>query len=268
MKRIGVISGTFNPINDQDIIVAKEYLKALNLDQIAFELIDNDNLIQRINMVKLAIKPYRKLELLTKRSKKDIAYIELNDTRFDHGLMSDDFSKIPDVVAHYAIDNCLYIDGVMHRLVSEKRYRHVQSVANIASEIAEHYGLNVYHAKVAGYLHDLTKEYPKEEQKRLIMIYFPTYADRSPKIFHQYTAGIVAKTRFKINDSNIIDAISNHVNGTDSKLLSRIIFCCDKIDDTRGFDNAYLKQLCIDDMDQAYLIIRNKQIEHLSRSIK
>ena len=266
MRRIGVIQGDFNPINDQDILVAKELIKTHNLDNLAFVVNDGPDRLHRLNMVKLAIRPYRKLRLLTKAIKTNVEYLALSDERLDHGLLSDDFSNIPAVVAHYAIDNCLYIDGIMRKVVSDKRYQHVKSVANIAYTIAKYHGLNANHAKVAGYLHDLTKEYPKEEQKRLMLIYFSNYADRSPKVFHQYTAGIVAKTKFQIDNTAIIDAISNHVNGTDSKLLSKIIFCCDKIDDTRGFDNTYLKQLCLDDIDKAYLIIRNKQIEHLSRS--
>jgi len=266
MTRLGIVQGDFNPINDQDIFVAKELLKLQNLDSLAFAVNDGPDRLHRLNMVKLAIKPYRKLRLLTKPDQSAVEYINLSDERFDQGLQRDDFLNIPAVVAHYAIDNCLYIDEIMRNTVSDKRYQHVKSVAKLAYMIAKYDGLNANHAKVAGYLHDLTKEYSKDEQKRLMLIYFPNYVDRSPKIFHQYTAGIVAKTKFQIDNTAIIDAISNHVNGTDSKLLSKIIFCCDKIDDTRGFDNTYLKHLCLDDIDKAYLIIRNKQIEYLSRS--
>ncbi|MEA5026342.1 MAG: bis(5'-nucleosyl)-tetraphosphatase (symmetrical) YqeK [Erysipelotrichaceae bacterium] len=260
MKRIGLITGYFDPINILDIDLAKTALKRLNLDKIGFFVKPGSNYQHRFNMVKQAIGPYRHLMIAENIEEK---YFAIIDPRLDQGLISDDFLNVPRTISRYAIDHCLYFDRLVFKQVSRKRYEHIRSTAELARDLAAHYHLNSEHARVAGYLHDYTKEWPKEKQMQTVLRYFPEHIKENAKVYHQYTAGLTARQLFQIRQTDILDAISNHVNGTDRKRLSRIIFCADKVEDTRGFDNTEIKTLCFRNIDQAFDLIRSEQLNYI-----
>ena len=109
----------------------------------------------------------------------------------------------------------------------------------------------------------LTKEWDKTYHKEYIAAKCPEYLEENEKKYHQYSAKIFAKENLRITDEDILDAIGNHVNGTSEKLLSRIVFCSDKIDDSRGFDNTEIKALCFEDLPKAYEEIKERQRQHL-----
>lgn len=261
MSNIGLFYGCFDPITTIDIKQAISALKTLKLNQVAFVVSNGDNYDHRIKMIELAIRPYRKLILFTKK-KQGVSYIdlELKET----GLINDTFICLNKAVAKYCVLNRLYLKDIVQGRLSKKRFLHCESTANLAKEIANHYNIDPNIAYITGLLHDYTKELNKDEQLRLIKVYFPKMLDKSPKIYHQYTAMIKVRQDFQIYDRVILDAIGNHVNGTDQKRLSKIIFCVDKIEDTRGFDNQKLKELCFNDIDQAFIKIKSIQQAYLN----
>ena len=52
--------------------------------------------------------------------------------------------------------------------MGEKRYRHSVNVSKEAVRLAKKYGADVQKAKIAGILHDVTKETPFDEQLKII----------------------------------------------------------------------------------------------------
>ena len=58
---------------------------------------------------------------------------------------------------------------VIKPLMSEHRYIHSVNVAKEAKFLAKKYGADEEKAYIAGMLHDITKEMPREEQLQIIL---------------------------------------------------------------------------------------------------
>ncbi|MDD2591213.1 MAG: bis(5'-nucleosyl)-tetraphosphatase (symmetrical) YqeK [Erysipelotrichaceae bacterium] len=261
MKRIGLFYGAFDPITNIDIKQALLALKKHNFDHIEFVIEPNDHYRHQYHLVKLAINHYRRLKIF-KRYDKNFEYVKLDFESL--GITNGTFNELNKAVVRYCHDNCLYIEEILSEVLTKKRYEHVLSTATLCKELASHYRIDANKAYLAGLLHDLTKELTKDEQERLMRIYFKDKLDTNAKTWHQYTAMIKAKQDFMITDNDIIKAIGNHVNGTHDGLLSKIVYCSDKIEDNRGFDNATLKKKCFKNIDKAFNMIKTEQYKYIN----
>ena len=157
-----------------------------------------------------------------------------------------DLSKLnlPRKVLNYIIDHELYFVPRVKALYTEKRYKHVLSVARLACEIADANGLledehNYGRYFVAGYLHDVAKSMTREEQLEMINFNYPDYEDLPIFSYHQFVGAMIAEQQFGINDQEILDAIRFHATGrANMSALERIVFAADKIDPLRGYDSS------------------------------
>lgn len=161
------------------------------------------------------------------------------------------FDYLYPTVKSYINQYALYYPEFIKTVMSEYRYQHVLSVATLAADLAKHYRINPYQALLAAYLHDYTKEFPKEEMKAYMEIYFPQYLHTTDKIWHSYVGVIIAKQRFSVYDQDVLDAIMHHSDGESKKLLSLIIYCADKAESRRPFETASLQALCFQDIKKA-----------------
>ena len=125
--------------------------------------------------------------------KSDISSTMVRKLVFDDGS----FSKYVDPkVEKYIYANYLYMnkgtvnyerfDKVLKARMGEKRYIHSINVASEAQRLAKKYGADVAKAKLAGVLHDITKETPSQEQYEIIK--------KCEQAWHEDTA------RFTLND--------------------------------------------------------------------
>ena len=269
MSKIYVLKGSFDPFTLKDRSIALQYLHQHSVKKIFFDVTKEGkrDYKDRIEILKRTIAPYRKLALFTDELKdKEIVYIE--DEQAAKGITTNDFTELSDSASQYIIEKGLYFEDIIDSVLSKYRGYHVKCVASLAASLAKHYGLSYYEGLVAGYLHDITKEWDKEKQRRITAIYRPDKQHESIQIFHQFTAKIEAQTSFKIRNKMILDAIGNHVNGTDRKLLSKIVFCSDKIDDSRDFDNTKQKAECFKDIHKAFIQIQDEQRAYLKANHK
>lgn len=250
------VRGTFDPFTLKDLDILKEYL-AKGYDFIAVLLIDGERFEERRAMASLLLTS-PEIQLGEEAEGEEIV-----DERLDQGLLGKDFLSLSAEQVDYAVKHCLYVAELAKRTLSDYRYHHVSCVADLSASLAEHYGLPYYKGYAAGYLHDITKEWDKTYHKEYIATKCPEYLEENEKKYHQYSARIFAKENLRITDEDILDAIGNHVNGTSEKLLSKIVFCSDKIDDSRGFDNTEIKALCFEDLPKAYEVIKERQRQHL-----
>lgn len=117
--------------------------------------------------------------------------------------------------------------------LDEERYEHSIGVAQTAFELAKRYGLDTEKAYLAGLVHDCAKCYPKEKLLDIIKNNFDVEECEliNPKTFHAPAGAYVAKTKFGINDEEILSAIRWHtigkLNMTD---FEKVIFVADKIE--------------------------------------
>ncbi len=145
----------------------------------------------------------------------------------------------PDSVIEYIVNNNLYFINKIRGYLSEKRYLHSLSVARLSYEIAKANHLKDAHkAYIAGLIHDIGKEVPMAEQKRIMKEHFKEYIDYPPVIYHQFIGAYLAEKDFEIKDSVILDAIKYHTTANSNMSdIAIIVHCADKIEPTRGFDS-------------------------------
>lgn len=149
--------------------------------------------------------------------------------------------------------------------LSEKRFYHSVCVMNKCEELAEFYGENKEKAKLAGLLHDIAKEVPKE--KRIEMA--KKYAIELDEIEMESTGLIHAKLGAKICEvdleieQEICTAICYHTTARENMtLLEKILFIGDAIGDDRTYDNTEeLKKLAFTNIDEAVKVLLQYTIE-------
>ena len=163
---------------------------------------------------------------------------------------------VPDEVLFYIVDTELYA-GVraLHALMSEHRWAHSKSVAKLAYEIAKSNKVkNPIEYYISGLLHDVGKDLPIEEQKALTKKHFPEYQKCPEFAYHQFAGAALAKTVFKIDKKDMLEAIEFHSTGNEKmSMLAKTIYASDKIEPTRGFDSTDLINAMMKNIDDGFV---------------
>ncbi len=161
----------------------------------------------------------------------------------------------PIEVLRYIEDNDLYSIPLLRGMMKEKRWEHVKSVAHLALEIA--YRNHIYcpwKLYIAGLVHDIAKDFDKDEIVERMRIKYPEYCDFPYPVFHQFIGPDLAYEIFHIEDEDILGAIWCHTTGKpDMNAYDMILFEADKIEPTRGFDSQYLIDECLRDHYEGFL---------------
>ncbi len=140
--------------------------------------------------------------------------------------------------------------------MSKKRYKHCLEVEKIAVELAKIYNIDEQKARVASILHDITKELSADIQLQLCEefgIILDNVEIQEPKIIHPITGAFFVKTRLKIEDEDILNAIRNHTTARKGmSLLEKIIYLADFVEPSRDFEGVNkLRELAYSDLDKA-----------------
>jgi nicotinate-nucleotide adenylyltransferase len=97
-----------------------------------------------------------------------------------------------------------------------------------------------------------------------------TNAEREmPYLLHSKVGAYLAKTRYKIDDKDILHAIEVHTTGCpDMNLLDKIIFCADYIEPNRNkAENlSEIRNQAFLDLDKAVIFILRDTISYLKNS--
>ncbi len=122
------------------------------------------------------------------------------------------------------------------------RYTHSVNVAKEAVTLAKLYGCDEGKAYIAGILHDVTKEIPKDEQLQIIRdggIILDSVQKNAPKLWHSISGSVYIQTHFGIKDADIINAIRYHTTGrAGMSLLEKIIYTADYTSEERSYPGA------------------------------
>ena len=115
--------------------------------------------------------------------------------------------------------------------MGDYRFSHSVNVAKEAKKLAKHYGADENKAEIAGILHDITKEMPKEQQLQIIIdsgIILDNVQLHAPKLWHGMSGSIVVRDELGIDDEDILNAIRYHTTGrAGMSLLEKVIFTAD-----------------------------------------
>ncbi len=149
--------------------------------------------------------------------------------------------------------------------LSEKRFIHSENVMKRAIEYAKVYGENEKYAKIAGILHDVAKEVPKEERienAKKQGVELDSIELQSKGLIHAKVGAKIAEDRFEC-PMEICEAIKYHTTGkANMTMLQKIIYIADATSDERDYpDTEYIKNMVmVGDIDYAILYFSAKII--------
>ena len=126
------------------------------------------------------------------------------------------------------------IEKILKEELSDERYLHTLGVRDCAVELAKRYNLDVKKAELAGLLHDNAKCKTNNELREIIETKLKDVNKnelKNYKTLHAPVGAYFAKTRFKIDDEEILSSIRWHTLGrVNMSLFEKIIFLADKIE--------------------------------------
>ena len=150
--------------------------------------------------------------------------------------------------------------------LDKSRYEHTQGVMYTAAALAMRYGEDINKAMLAGLLHDCAKCIPAEEKLRMCEENHLQISDverANPSLLHAKLGAFLAKTKYKIEDYDILKAIESHTTGRpDMSLLEKIIYIADYIEPNRreipGLSK--IRQIVFQNIDQAICLSSERTI--------
>lgn len=142
--------------------------------------------------------------------------------------------------------------------LSQKRYTHSVNVAEECRKLAKHYGEDAEKAYFAGLIHDICKEMPDDEQKKLVLesgfaVCREELETRS--LWHAVAGAYFIKSNFGIEDIDIINSVRFHTVGRAGMTrLEEIVYLGDLISADRDYkDVDKMRKLAYSDLNSAML---------------
>ena len=156
--------------------------------------------------------------------------------------------------------------------LDEKRYNHVERVANCAKELAErHLPKEVERVVVSAWLHDVAKFFELEKMIQLIKDKYPEVQNeqsRSMAILHGFAGAEFIRENFElfgIEDEEILDGVKYHTIGKENmSTLAKIVYLADAIESARtweGVDTA--RELAKTNLDEAIKFEIDTKLKYL-----
>ena len=143
------------------------------------------------------------------------------------------------------LDNVTYVQDWIKQRVSAKRFAHTAGVANTAKKLAERFSNDpsfIYKAELAGWLHDACKEMKDKdliEQAKKYGLILEVVEEENGHLLHGPVAAQLVKHEFGLQDTDILNAITEHTLGAvNMSLLSKIVFLADAIEPNRPAEYA------------------------------
>ena len=147
---------------------------------------------------------------------------------------------------------------LLAKLLKHERFMHSLGVRDTAGLLAERYGADMQKARLAGLLHDITKNRNKEFHLHTLKKH-GLDADKlllhSRKVWHSVTGAYYVRDVLGIDDAEIFDAIRYHTTGrAGMTTLDKIIYTADFIEPSRKYEGAeQLRKTAFEDIDKACL---------------
>ena len=149
------------------------------------------------------------------------------------------------------------------------RFDHTLGVAYTAANMAFIHGADAEKALVAGFLHDCAKCMSHEEQIKICEknnIEITEVEKKNHSLLHAKVGMYLAKTKYDVCDTDILNAIRWHTTGReDMSLLEKIIYIADFIEPNRKplEDMNKIRQEAYTDIDKCLAHILHNSVIYL-----
>ena len=129
-----------------------------------------------------------------------------------------------------------HLKKIQHKLkkkLDEDRYEHTLGVRYTCAALAMRYGYDMEKAQTAGLLHDCAKCMDNDKKLQICeknSIPHSSFEVSHPYLLHGKVGAYIAKTKFDIQDEDILQAITWHTTGRPDMsmhLIEKIIFIAD-----------------------------------------
>ncbi len=180
----------------------------------------------------------------------DFEPFECSSTEVRNALLSADdaSSMVPQNVLSYIIEKGLYTDEytkvrkLLRSKLDDYRFIHSLGVADSARELAKIYGADEEKAYLAGLLHDVAKNVPKDEQLQMMEkagIILSPAEKNNPKLWHAIAGECYLRCEMGITDPEILGSVRYHTTGkAGMNLLEKIIYVADYISAERNYPDV------------------------------
>ena len=192
--------------------------------------------------------------------------IEISSTQVREMVrLGEDVSEwVGEEVRGYIENARLYTDPYTpyRKLLREKlgdyRLRHSFCVADSARELARQYGADPEKAYLAGLVHDVMKDTPRETQIRMIAHGGTAMTDverSNPKLWHAMAGEAYLRTQLELDDADLLHAVRYHTTGrAGMSLLEKIIYVADYLSADRVYDGVdRMRRLAAESLEDAML---------------
>ncbi len=154
--------------------------------------------------------------------------------------------------------------------LSKKRYIHSLNVADKAKKLAEIWGVDEEKAYVSGLLHDVCKDIPHSEQRKLLELSNKDVTDEEfiiPQLWHGIAGEVYCRTVLGIDDEDILNSIRFHtVARKDMSLLEEIIYLADLTSADRDYpDVDYMRKLVKKDIEESMIYALQYSISDVTK---
>ncbi|MBO4457665.1 MAG: bis(5'-nucleosyl)-tetraphosphatase (symmetrical) YqeK [Butyrivibrio sp.] len=149
------------------------------------------------------------------------------------------------------------------------RFDHTLGVAYTSASMAMVHGADVEKALIAGLLHDCAKCLSHEEQLEICEknnIKLSDVERRNHSLLHAKAGIYIARTKYDIYDTEILDAIRYHTTGReDMSLLEKIVYIADFIEPNRKplKDMDIIRKEAFTDIDRCLAHILHNSVLYL-----
>lgn len=170
-----------------------------------------------------------------------------------------DFTIIANNVKDYIFQHHLYIESIVEKAMSKKRYAHTSSVIKTALNIADTFKYSdtlKQKLYLAALFHDYCKEWDKTQMLQYMEKYFPTQLHLPIEVWHGFVASVVVKEKLGLNDELVLNAIKNHTIVQDETEFNLILKLADTIEPTRKFIPEQVKKWAYIDVFKAYALLK------------
>lgn len=173
------------------------------------------------------------------------------------------------------------LEAKLKKKLPEKRFIHTQGVRYTCACLAIRYGYDIVNAQIAGLLHDCAKYMSDDELYKKCLkhnIDITEEEEKQPSLLHGKLGAYYAQNKYKVDNKEILEAISYHTTGKPNmSLLGKIVFIADYIEPNRkiipGLDE--IRKYAFEDIDKAvctkitnmsaYLLSNNIQLKGIAK---
>ena len=153
--------------------------------------------------------------------------------------------------------------------LDKERYEHTLGVMYTSAALAMRYGADLEKALVAGLLHDCAKCLSSIKKIKLCEKYNIEISEserRNPGLLHAKLGAYIAKSKYEIEDQEIIDAIAYHTTGRPNMtLLDKIVYVADYLEPNRceAPNLSEVRALAFVDLEECLYVILRDSLAYL-----